>query len=103
MRVGILDLGLHAILLASEVVSGINVLDALLEHVVDGVDGFLHILRAAFEEVADCGHAVLLLRVPYVVHLVDQLRHHHIVIIILLAEDLVGIAGLHGPWHQVVA
>ena len=54
--------------LAAVVVFIVNILNALSEHVIDRVDGFLDVLRPRFEKVTDCWHAVLKLGLANIVH-----------------------------------
>jgi len=87
LGLGILTLSFCSVDLLPEFSSTLDVLNALLEHIVNRVDSLLDILRSGLEQVADCWHAILHLGLLDVIHLKYQLSHHHIVIIVLLGEE----------------
>ena len=87
LGLGILTLGFCSVKLLSEFSSTLDVLNALLEHIVNRVDSLLDILGSSLEQVADCWHAILHLGLFDVIHLQNQLSRHHIVIILLLGKE----------------
>ena len=87
LGLGILTLGFCSVELLSEFSSTLDVLNALLEHIVNRVDSLLDILRSSFEQVANCWHTILHLGLLDVIHLQNELSRHHIIIILLLGEE----------------
>lgn len=87
LGLGILALCFCSVELLPKFSSSLDVLNALLEHIVNRVDSLLDILRPGLEQVADCWHAILHLGLLDVIHLKNQLSRHHIFIIMLLREE----------------
>ena len=93
LGLGILASCFCSVELLPEFSSTLNVLNALLEHIVNRVDSLLDILRPGLEQVADCWHTILHLGLLDVTHLKYQLSVHHIVIIMLLREESLATCG----------
>lgn len=93
LGLGILASSFCSVELLPEFSSTLDVLNALLEHIVNRVDSLLDILRPGLEQVTDCWHTVLHLGLLDVTHLKYQLSMHHIVIIMLLREESLATCG----------
>ena len=89
---------LSRINLLPEVVSSLDVLDSLLEHEVDAIDGVSNVTRSSLEQITNFWHAVLLLSLQVVraaltylldvADFVDELGDDKVIIISLCREVL---------------